>query len=166
MESDDIDEETKNRTLDIMRNSGIMEAIQKNPDILKNPDLLDSKLRTYINESENKEQVLEQPLEQPLEKPMEQPVEKLLEQPVVKPVEKSVEKPVEKSTPAPVKVQQIVIKSGTSKMFNFCSVFTLQFFIGAIFGLILGTPIGAGVVMYLKRGKTYNYSINKPKPTA
>ena len=132
MQSDDIDEETKHKTLDIMKNSGILEAIQKDPDVMNNPDFLDAKLRDYIDEDGNKQKVAEE----------------------------------EKSTAAPVKEQKTVIKNETPKVFDICSVFTMPFFIGVISGLIFGTAIGAGLVMYLKRGKTNNYSINKPKPTA
>jgi hypothetical protein len=70
-----------------------------------------------------------------------------------------------KSTTSIPQIQKIIIKNDTVKSgFDICSLFNLQFFIGITFGMLLGLPIGAGIVMYVKRGKTYNYAINKSKP--
>lgn len=64
-----------------------------------------------------------------------------------------------------IKVHQIVIKNETSPRFDVCSLFTVQFFIGIAVGFVLGLPVGVGILSYLRRGKTYNYAINKPLPT-
>lgn len=72
-------------------------------------------------------------------------------------------KPVTETTIPPI-IHKIIIKNETKKGFDICSVFTPQFFVGIVAGFVIGLPIGIGIVLYLKRGKTYNYAINKPLP--
>lgn len=65
---------------------------------------------------------------------------------------------------SPQNIHEIIIENETKKGFDIGSIFTLPFFIGIALGFVIGLPIGVGFVLYLKRGKTYNYAINKPLP--
>lgn len=133
------DEETKKKTLDILKNSGIIESIYE-PELLNDKEKLIEKLEKFISGDGKDTKVTSE---------------------TSTPIETS-----ETSTAAP-KIHKIIIKNETVKKgFDICSLFSLQFFIGIAFGIVLGLPVGAGVILYVKRGKTYNYAISKPKPSA
>jgi hypothetical protein len=63
----------------------------------------------------------------------------------------------------PIKLHKIIIKDETTKGFDVCALFTIQFFIGIVIGFVLAAPVTIGIVLYLKRGKTYNYAINRTR---
>lgn len=142
-------EASRKKVLAKLKNAGIIEKIY-DPELLTDREKLEQKLEPYLKVKRNSTKLATEPKTTEWNTTTDS---KTLESNIT----------IESATES-ILIHQIIIKSETSSGFDVCSIFTVQFFIGIGVGFVLGAPVGIGIILYLKRGKTYNYAISKPLP--